>query len=113
MRALNVFTLVIALGFGGTVGAEPGGQTGEQALHELMQKGADDLHAMPMTGELEHDFIWAARKQDQNAIDMARLLLAHANEPGARQIARQIVESRTKEVAELDRWMSKHHQPMK
>lgn len=112
MRMMKMFTLVIALGFGGAVGAEPAA-AGEQELHETMQKGADELHSMPMTGDLDHDFVWAMKKHHQDAIDMARVLLKYGKAPRTRQLAQKIIDSRTKEIAELDEWMAKHHQPMK
>jgi uncharacterized protein (DUF305 family) len=113
MRLMNVFTFAFALGLGGGVGAEQPVRAGEQELHTIMQQGAEDMQSMPMTGDLEHDFVWAMKKHDQSAIDMAQVLLEHSKDARARQFAQAIIERHKREIREFDQWMAKHHQPMK
>ena len=53
------------------------------------------------------------RKHDQDAVDMARVLLKHGKDARVRQFAQRIIDGRNKEIRELDQWMTRHHQPMK
>lgn len=110
---MRVLIVAVALGFGGALAGGAAEQAGEQELHEIMQSGAEDLQSMPMTGELDHDFVWALKKHHQNGIAMARVVLKYGSDPRARELAKKIVENETREMGELDRWMAKHHQPMK
>jgi uncharacterized protein (DUF305 family) len=108
---MKALAIAVVLGLGDVTGADPE-PTGEQVLHEVMQKGAEEFQSMPMTGDLDHDFVWAVKKHHQSAIAMARVLLKYGKDPRARQLAKKIIDSERREVGDLDRWMAQHHQPM-
>jgi uncharacterized protein (DUF305 family) len=44
----------------------------------------------------------------QQALDMARKELANGKSPEMKAMAKKIIDGQTKEIAELDRWLSAH-----
>ena len=100
-----------ALAFAGDTSAgQPSGRSGSEALHQKMMQGAKDMQAMQMTGDVDHDFITMMRKHHQDGIAMAEVELKQGKDPQAKEMARRIIESQKKDLADFERWLSEHQQ---
>jgi uncharacterized protein (DUF305 family) len=113
--------LVLAIGFAGTAAAEDRGA--ESASHSAGQKaqadGSKDLHAqmtsaaremqsMPMTGDIDHDFMTSMRKHHQDGISMAQIALRSAKDSQVRAFAQKVIDEQARDIAALDEWIAKH-----
>lgn len=76
-----------------------------------MMEGMDRMdHAMaaaPMTGDADHDFLAMMIPHHQGAIDMARTELRYGKDPKVRRLARQIIAAQEREIAQMQRWLSR------
>ena len=77
-----------------------------------MRKSMDNMHekagAMKMTGNSDHDFATMMRVHHQGALEMAQVQLEQGKDPVMRAMAKKIIIAQKKEIAEFDRWLSKH-----
>ncbi len=85
----------------GALAQTPSGQPG-------MKSGMSAMPGTAMTGDNDKDFAMMMKMHHQQALDMARKELADGKSPQLKSMARKIVESQTKEIAEFDRWLSTH-----
>lgn len=88
--------------------ADPQSGAGSAELHQAMQKGASEMQSMPMTGEVDHDFVTAMRKHHQDGIEMAQIELRNGKDPEAKKFAQTIIDTQKKDIAKFDRWLSAH-----
>jgi uncharacterized protein (DUF305 family) len=84
------------------------GSSGSGELHNHMVKAAGEMRSMPMSGDVDHDFVSAMRKHHQHGVEMAQIALRSAKDPEARAFAQRVVTEQKKEIAELDAWLAKH-----
>ena len=77
-------------------------------MMEGMEKMSRDMTAAPMTGDPDRDFVAMMIPHHQGAIDMARVELRYGKDPMLRRMARRIVASQAKEIAEMRRWRAEH-----
>ena len=108
------------LGFGHPVWAQqaapmPGMATSPQpegegpaAMMSGMNKMTKDMAAVPMTGDMDRDFVGMMIPHHQGAIAMARVELAHGKDPMLRKMARDIIAAQEKEIGEMKAWQAKH-----
>lgn len=64
--------------------------------------------AVPMTGDIDRDFVTMMLPHHQSAVDMAKIELQDGKDPGLRAMARDIVASQGKEIAAMKAWQAKH-----
>jgi uncharacterized protein (DUF305 family) len=67
-----------------------------------MKKMMDDMHAPGYSGNPDVDFLAMMIPHHQGAVEMARLLLIHGQDPMTRRIAEEIVASQTAEIAAMN-----------
>ena len=65
-------------------------------------------HAMPMTGDQDHDFAMMMRKHHGDAITMSEKELKDGSDPEMKAMAQKIIAAQKKEIEELDKWLSNH-----
>lgn len=63
-----------------------------------MLKMMDDMHGSGYTGNADADFLAMMIPHHQGAVDMARLVLIHGQDPLTRQLAEEIIASQQAEV---------------
>jgi uncharacterized protein (DUF305 family) len=66
------------------------------------------MHAamsVPMTGNLDADFVRGMIPHHQGAIDMAELALKHSNDPFVRTLARGIIGAQRREITAMRAWL--------
>lgn len=88
----------------------PQGRADTRAMNKVMT----DMHrnmALPMTGDADADFIRGMIPHHQGAIDMARVVLDHGNDPQARSLARNIIRAQKGEIAWMKRWLAERNLP--
>ena len=62
--------------------------------------------AMPMTGDSDKDFAMMMKMHHQKGLEMAKKEVAEDKSPQMKAMAQKIVDARTKEIAEVDKWLA-------
>ena len=75
-------------------------ETANAAMHENM--------AVELTGDADIDFARSMIPHHQGAIDMARIVLEHGDDPEMRALAEEIVEAQEAEIAVMREWLEKN-----
>jgi uncharacterized protein (DUF305 family) len=73
----------------------------QRFVHEMdrdMLKMMDDMHGPGYTGNADVDFLAMMIPHHQGAVDMARLVLIHGQDPLVRQLAVEIIASQQAEI---------------
>lgn len=102
---------LVAAGSVAGAGTAAGGEGGSAELHRQMITSANETRQLPMTGDVDHDFVLAMSKHHEDGIELARIALENAKDPQARRFARRVVDQQTREKKELDAWLAKHGAP--
>jgi uncharacterized protein (DUF305 family) len=71
------------------------------AMHQAMAKMTSAMAGAHMTGDVDQDFLAMMIPHHAGAVEMARLLLVHGNDPLVRQLAESIVASQQAEIASM------------
>lgn len=66
-----------------------------------MARMMQDMHGPGYTGRPDADFLTMMIPHHEGAVDMARLVLIHGQDPLVRQIAEDIIASQTVEIAAM------------
>jgi uncharacterized protein (DUF305 family) len=74
------------------------------ADHKMMEA----MHAVPMTGDADKDFVAMMMPHHQGAIDMAKVELQYGKDPKLRAMAEAIVKAQEQEIAEMKAWQAAH-----
>ncbi len=70
------------------------------AMHSAME--------IEFSGDADIDFARGMIGHHQGAIDMARIVLEHGEDPDLRQLAEEIIEAQESEIAFLRDWIAEH-----
>lgn len=68
-----------------------------------MGKMMSDMHAPGYTGDPDIDFLAMMIPHHEGAVDMARLVLQHGNDPVTRKLAEEIIASQRVEIEGMQR----------
>jgi len=68
-----------------------------------MEKMMTDMHAPGYTGDPDIDFLAMMVPHHEGAVDMARLVLQHGNDPVTRKLAEDIIASQRVEIEGMQR----------
>ena len=77
-------------------------------MKKLMTKGMDSMQTMQMSGDMDKDFAMMMKMHHQQALDMAKMEMAHGKSPEMKAMAKKIVAAQKKEIAQFDKWLAKH-----
>ena len=133
MRRLLVATLLVAAGCSATAQPMPGhgaahhvhrpatlppvvGGAADRAVNKAavgtrfqrdmdagMARMMQDMHAAPPSGNVDADFLAMMIPHHAGAVDMARLVLQHGQDPATRQMAEDIIAGQTTEIDSMTR----------
>jgi uncharacterized protein (DUF305 family) len=68
-----------------------------------MNKMMSDMHAPGYTGDPDIDFLAMMIPHHEGAVDMARLVLLHGNDPVTRKVAEEIIANQRVEIEGMQR----------
>jgi uncharacterized protein (DUF305 family) len=90
--------------------AAASGQAGEgsQQMHQQMMGGMQKMQGMQPSGDTDKDFAMMMRMHHQSAVEMAQLELKEGKSPELKSMARKIIQSQKKEIAQFDKWLALH-----
>jgi uncharacterized protein (DUF305 family) len=89
--------------------SQAGHAGGGMDMKAMMKDMNDKMSAMPMSGNPDVDFAMMMRIHHQGAIDMAQAELRDGKAPQMRKMANEIIRAQKKEIAEIDKFLSKEH----
>jgi uncharacterized protein (DUF305 family) len=77
------------------------GVGGGAAMHAAMERMMRAMHAAPMSGDPDRDFLAMMIPHHEGAIEMARLLLVEGRDPLVRRLAEEIIASQQAEIESM------------
>jgi len=84
---------------------EKGG--GSHEMMDSMKTGMETMQNMEMSGDVDKDFAMMMKMHHQQALDMAKMELAHGKSPEIKAMAKKIMIAQKKEIAQFDKWLAK------
>lgn len=79
-----------------------------QAYLQSMQGMQNKMQGMTPTNDPNKDFVMMMTPHHQAAVEMAQAYLKYGSDPILKKMARDIVSSQKKEIAEMDAWKARH-----
>ena len=73
-----------------------------------MMKSMQSMQSMTMTGDTDKDFASMMRMHHQCGVEMAQMQVANGKNAQLNTMAKKIVVSQKKEIAQFDTWIAKH-----
>lgn len=103
----NAFFLMVCLA-SIAVAAAPDkmGMSDKPGLHEAMMAGSQEMQSMPMTGDVDRDFVEGMAMHHRQAIKMSEIELRDGKDAKAKAFAKKIIAAQKKEIKELELWLS-------
>lgn len=87
---------------GGTAGPA------SQQMRGQMMGGMQQMEAMPLSGNVDKDFVRMMRMHHQQGVDMAKVELDKGASPEVKAMAQRIVDAQQREIAEFDDWLRRN-----
>ncbi|NIC05732.1 DUF305 domain-containing protein [Halomonas sp. DX6] len=78
-----------------------------QAYREIAERMHRDM-LTEFSGNADVDFAKGMVAHHQGALDMARVVLEHGEDPAVRDLAREVIETQEEEIAFLQDWLARH-----
>jgi hypothetical protein len=105
--AIAIF-LLIAVAAGASRADEAAAGTAVVKAFEAANAKMHAGMAAPLSGDADRDFVTGMIPHHQGAIDMARIVLEHGQDPEIRALARAIIDAQSGEIAVLQAWLASH-----
>jgi uncharacterized protein (DUF305 family) len=102
-----------AMDMGGGAGGGIGGMAKDEA-HTALMAGMAAMDAGMDVGmqakDLDVAFVCGMIPHHQGAVDMAKAELTYGDDPWVKQLAQKIIDTQTREIAEMKAWLDKQPQ---
>ena len=79
-----------------------------QQMHQHMAQGMQQMQSMPLTGNVDKDFVRMMRMHHQQGVDMARVELEKGASPEVKAMAQKIIDAQQREIAQFDEWLRRN-----
>jgi uncharacterized protein (DUF305 family) len=76
-------------------------------MKQTMQAGMEAMSTLETTGDIDKDFAMLMKVHHQQALDMAKMELAHGKSPVMKAMAKKIITAQKREIAQFDLWLAK------
>ena len=86
----------------------PSGTMDMGDMKQSMRMGMDKMQAMSMSGDMDKDFAMMMKMHHQQGVEMAEMQLKNGKSAEMKTMARNIVTAQNKEIAQFDKWLTKH-----
>lgn len=83
------------------------GAAGSSDMKQSMMAGMDNMQKMPMSGDTDKDFAMMMKIHHQGALDMAQMELAQGKSAEMKAMAKNIIATQKKEIAQFDKWLAR------
>ncbi len=80
----------------------------DQAFSAGMEHMQHDMAGAEMTGNPDRDFVAMMLPHHKGAVAMAKTELQYGKDPSLRKMARDIIASQEREIAEMQEWETAH-----
>ncbi len=80
---------------------------GSNNMMDSMKMGMESMQNMEMSGDVDKDFAMMMKMHHQQALDMAKMEIAHGKSPEMKAMAKKIMIAQKKEIAQFDKWLAK------
>jgi uncharacterized protein (DUF305 family) len=70
-------------------------------MHPAMAEGV-------MAADPDVAFVCGMIPHHQGAIDMAKVVLQYGKDPWVKQLAQNVIDAQSKEIAEMTKWLDEH-----
>ncbi|MGZ8286632.1 MAG: DUF305 domain-containing protein [Allosphingosinicella sp.] len=113
-RSILILFALVAIGVGATTlylgqrgrglapgqAAPPAGPSGEMvgAMHRMHEAA----NKVPMTGDIDRDFVALMVPHHQSAVEMARVYLEHGKDPELRRLSENVIASQEAEIRQMN-----------
>lgn len=106
MNQTKLYPAILLATFIGAATAQPSDSS--KQMHQHMMGDMQKMQSMQMSGDMDKDFAMMMRQHHLSGIEMAKKELESGKNPEMKRMAKKIMESQQKEVAQFDKWLSTH-----
>lgn len=114
--AAAIVSLIVLAGSVGMATAQSAGhgmhgaaeQGSTEAYREAMDRMHETMAALDYSDNADVDFARGMIPHHQAAIDMARIVLEHGQDPEIRKLAEEVIDAQEREIRQLEEWLSRN-----
>ena len=78
---------------------------GDREMNAAMDRMSKSMSSAKLTGNQDHDFMVMMTPHHQSAVDMAKIELRRGTHPELKAMARDIIASQNREIAQMRLWL--------